>query len=435
MADRGALAGLVQHQTERYRSSQPTMDSMNSELLEQNWRKDTERGQAPPCPVCGSVAVTVFMEIPEVPTLCNALWATREEALRVSRGALQLGFCEDCTHIYNYAFDPDRIEYSQAYENSLHFSPRFQHYANASADRLVDIYGLHGKRIIEIGCGKGDFLRSLCEKGGNTGVGFDPSYEPDLTDDASAEPFTVIRDFYSERYAGYQADLICCRHVLEHIQDPRSFMSTVRRAVGDQVDAALFFEVPNVLFTLRDLAIWDLIYEHCSYFSPASLARLFALCGFHVQRIAEAYEGQFLCIEAFPNKASTGAMQGNSGITQNLQQDVETFARRYEAKIESWYQSLNRIKKAGQRAVIWGAGSKGIMISNILQLNDQIEYVVDINPRKHGMYIAGTGQRIVPPAFLRGYQPDVVIVMNGIYEHEIRQFAHDLGLAPDFLLA
>jgi len=77
---------------------------------------------------------------------------------------------------------------------------------------------------------------------------------------------------------------------------------------------------------------------------------------------------------------------------------------------------LEQIKGKGQRAVVWGAGSKGVTFLNVLNIQDQIEYVVDINLRKQGMYIAGTGQQIVPPEFLRNYQPDVVIVMNLIYK-------------------
>jgi hypothetical protein len=58
-----------------------------------------------------------------------------------------------------------------------------------------------------------------------------------------------------------------------------------------------------------------------------------------------------------------------------------------------------------------------------LGISDEIAYVVDINPYKHGMFLAGTGHEIVPPMFLKDYRPDVVIVMNPIYSAEIQ---HDL---------
>ena len=68
---------------------------------------------------------------------------------------------------------------------------------------------------------------------------------------------------------------------------------------------------------------------------------------------------------------------------------------------------------------MWGAGSKGVTFLNMIDSRYQIEYVIDINPRKHGKYIPGTGQKIVSPEFLREYIPDIVIVMNLIYENEI----------------
>jgi len=71
----------------------------------------------------------------------------------------------------------------------------------------------------------------------------------------------------------------------------------------------------------------------------------------------------------------------------------------------------------------------------MLKIQDHIKYVVDINPNKHGKYIAGTGQKIVSPEFLRAYQPDVVIIMNPIYKSEIQQHLNRLGLTTDFMCA
>ena len=68
-----------------------------------------------------------------------------------------------------------------------------------------------------------------------------------------------------------------------------------------------------------------------------------------------------------------------------------------------------------------------------LNVRDEIEYVVDINPYKTGTYIAGTGQEIVAPDFLQGYRPDVVILMNPVYREEIRQDLNEMGLAPEIL--
>lgn len=385
------------------------------------------------CRVCGGGGLEVFFELPQVPTHCNVLWPTREEALQAPRGDIRLAFCPACGHVYNVAFNPALMSYSQAYENSLHFSPRFQRYAEGLAARLVERYDLRGKDIVEIGSGKGDFLRMLCEQGGNRGVGFDPSHDPDLLQDAPPEGLRFVQDFYSARYADYQADLICSRHVLEHIEQPRAFIQDVRHAVGDRPHTTVYFEVPNVLYTLRDMGIWDVIYEHCSYFSASSLGRLFTACGFDVLCLEEAYGGQFLGIEAVPAQAEAGTQQAPGNDLREMARDVAAFAENYRGKVSLWRRRLSQIGGAGRRAVIWGAGSKGVTFLNTLRAGDTVTHVVDINPRKQGRYVAGTGQRIVPPEFLRSERPDVVLVMNPLYLDEIRQTLATLGLTPEVL--
>jgi FlaA1/EpsC-like NDP-sugar epimerase len=88
------------------------------------------------------------------------------------------------------------------------------------------------------------------------------------------------------------------------------------------------------------------------------------------------------------------------------------------------------------RTVIWGAGSKGITFLNTLHLShEKLEYVVDVNPRKHGRFITGTGQQIIPPVFLQQYNPQAVILMNPIYQEEIRRTMQRLNLSAETLLA
>lgn len=383
------------------------------------------------CPVCQAQNSKPFIAIRQVPVHCNVLWATREEALNVPRGDILLSFCSSCGHVFNLTFDPALMEYTQQYENSLHFSPHFQRYAKALATRLIADYDLHQKDIVEIGSGKGEFLTLLCRLGANRGVGFDPGYVPDPERGGHDLPITFVQDFYSERYVNYPADLICCRHVLEHIPDPRNFIATVRQAVGARRHTVVFFEVPNVLFMLRDLSIWDIIYEHCAYYSSSSLAYLFQTCGFVVLQLQAAFGGQFLAIEARLADQSPSMIPIDGTSLEQLRQDVATFATNYRQKVETWGRRLAEWAHTGQRVVVWGAGSKGVTFLNVIEACDQIEYVVDLNPRKHGKYVAGSGQQIVAPVFLRDYHPDVVIVMNPLYINEIQQMMCDLGLKAD----
>ena len=382
---------------------------------------------------CDSAAPSPVLNMDQLPVHCNVLWPSREGALSAPRGDIHLAYLPGCGHIYNSAFDPELMTYTESYENSLHFSPRFQEYATGLAERLIATYDLRDKDIVEIGSGQGDFLKMLCRMGGNRGVGFDPSYveEGGATDTA----VTFVQTYYSDEFANYPADFICCRHVLEHIHEPVPFLQAVRRAVNGRMDTVLFFEVPNALWTVRQLGIWDIIYEHCSYYSPVSLDHLFRHAGFDVLAVNETFGGQFLTIEARLAAETAVPAPPHAAELAALTADVDRFADNYRQKVAYWQGVLQDLAAHGRRVVVWGSGSKGVMFMNKFDQEGLIRYAVDINPRKQGMFVAGSGQEIVPPEFLRTYQPDVVIIMNRNYEGEIGGQLIQLGLTADILVA
>ena len=389
------------------------------------------------CPVCGSNRLEWIYEAADLPVFANVLWPDRDSAISCPKGSIRLALCRDCGFIFNTSFDPGLLEYSERYENTLDFSPRFQEYARSLAERLIERYDLHGRTVIEIGCGKGDFLLLLCKMGNNSGIGFDPSYEDRPEAELDGLDVRFIKDRYSETYVHYAADLIYSRHMLEHLADPRRFLDTIRSSIGDRC-TAVFFEVPNALHMIRNTFVWDIIYEHFAYFAPPALAYLFSASGFDVREISEEFGGQYLAAHVSPRDgAPTGGRAagddgGRRGEIDHLVREAAVFGEAHRRVIAAWREKITR-EAGGGRVVLWGAGSKGVTFSNLLRLGDAIPYIVDINPRKEGMFVAGSGQRIVQPDFLASYRPDIVVIMNAIYEKEIRGLIENLGLYPRYI--
>ncbi|MGD9300618.1 MAG: class I SAM-dependent methyltransferase [Desulfobacterales bacterium] len=366
------------------------------------------------------------------------LWDSREKALMADRGNIDLAFCHTCAHLFNAAFDSSRMQYSPQYENTLDYSPTFQKYIRELAHRLVSAYRLQGKKIIEIGCGRGEFLRLLAQDGQNHCLGFDPSYSPgpDDTDKVNGL-ISIIADYYSEQYASQQADFWVCRQVLEHLREPAAFMKMIQSAGSDQDHRVIFAEVPNAMFTLRRSGIWDLIYEHCSYFTALSLKRLFVEIGLIPLNIEEAFGGQYLCIEA--GSPEQNRRQEHISLDLSLaevERDVQNFADNYRQTISGWRQTLEEIIQSGVKPAVWGAGSKGITFLNVLPEAAAIETVIDINPHKQGLCIPGTAQQVVPPEQIAEILPEVIIVMNPLYMGEIEKMITGLNLpkGPDIQL-
>ena len=383
------------------------------------------------CPICGSSSLTDLIELPNLPIYCNLLWEKQQEARDCPKGDIRLAFCDHCGGIVNVVFDSSKLGYSQDYENSLHYSSRFQSYIEALANRLIEQHDLHEKTIVEIGCGKGDFLVMLCERGNNSGIGFDSSYVERPEHEEWGDRIQFIKDFYTEKYAEYQGDFVCCRQVLEHVQKPTDLLDPLRKTLDDDSQTVIFFEVPNALYTINNLMIWDIIYEHCTYFTPPSLRYAFTAAGYTIGETTEEFGGQFLSIEAQPAKAHS-AFTDAAAVAQ-LATDIASFKHRFQAQQQRWETHLAEIFEQGKKVAIWGSGSKGVTFLNLLKLGKKIDCAVDINPRKQGKFIPGTGQKIVPPEHLTERPVDVVIVMNPLYTEEIGGMLNDMGLSPQIL--
>ena len=80
-----------------------------------------------------------------------------------------------------------------------------------------------------------------------------------------------------------------------------------------------------------------------------------------------------------------------------------------------------------------GLGAKGTMFLNVVPTGAEIDVVVDLNPRKQGMHVPGTGQRVVCPEELREFRPDVILISNPLYESEIREMVRKLGLVAELV--
>jgi SAM-dependent methyltransferase len=389
------------------------------------------------CIVCGSTQCQSFHVVEDVPVQCNVLWPDRDAAINAPTGSIALAFCSSCGHIWNTAFDPERISYDPRYENSLHFSSLFKQYVADLIDRLEAKYSLRGKHVIDVGCGRGDFLIGLCERTGCHGIGFDRAYASETrTDVKQSGSVRFVDDFYGESYSHLSVDLLTCRHVLEHIEKPTDFLRMIHQTSCDKENVSIFFEVPNARYTVNQLGIWDVIYEHVSYFTAESLHHSFRLAGFEVDELDEVYGSQFLTINArICDRSYWDSQPACEASVDLLANDISRFADLYSAKMAEWSDRIQAISSSGTRAVIWGSGSKGVTFLNAVSATNAIPYAVDINPRKHGQFVAGTGQKVIPPSLLAEYMPEIVIVMNPLYEPEIRQQLGDMHLEAQIIVA
>ena len=380
------------------------------------------------CPGCRASTLRLLLET-SAPVHTSKLLDTREAAVRYPRGPIRLELCETCGLITNTAFDAPGHDYSASYEETQAFSPRFREFAGGLASTLAERHDLAGADVLEIGCGRGDFLLQLCETAGCNGIGVDPSFREDRLEGPAADSVSVRRSFFSPADVDRDFALVVCRHTLEHVHDVHEFLVRLRSSLDAAPQTPVFFEVPDTGRILRETAFWDMFYEHVSYFTPGSLARAFRAAGFEPTALELGFDDQYILLTAMPaDQPADRAELSLEESAETVASQAEDFVRDLDATRALWATKLRERRARGETSVVWGAGSKGVGFLSTLGLSDEITCAVDVNPAKHGMFMPGTGHEIVAPERLREVRPGLVIVMNPIYTDEIRRDLEQLGV-------
>jgi hypothetical protein len=312
------------------------------------------------------------------------------------------------------------------------FSGRFRQYAQELSDHLIATYKLQHKYIVEVGGGQGEFLKMICERGNNVGLNIDPNCRP--ADDISRN-VRFVREFFRVKDAHKPPpDFVICRHLLEHLANPREFIKMVRKMV-DQ-NAIVYFEVPNANFILRKSVCWEIIHQHCSYFTSTSLSKLFSECGFELCDISERFGGQFLALEARVRSQAIQPRQNGWTDRQETTKFCNAMGTAFNSSVKEWSHYLEEQRKKRRRLIAWGAGAKAVTFLNVVDPDGTaVSHVVDVNPRKVSRFIPGSAQEIISPNAVRDLRPEIAVITNPIYREEIGAALSDLGLIVKLMVA
>ncbi|GJM38799.1 MAG: SAM-dependent methyltransferase [Acidimicrobiales bacterium] len=381
------------------------------------------------CPACGSANTESLMTIPAMPVHVGLLWTSRDAATGCDQAEMALSLCAHCGYVWNAAFDIEKMDYEQDYDNALHHSPKFATWEADLAKGLVARHGLRGRRLAEIGPGDGRFLANLAIEGGNTGIGIEPGHNPDRVSDLVAQADVEIHDEYADADSlrGHEVDFVSSRHVLEHLPEPMMLIDTIRGGIVQ--GGGVYIEVPNFSWALDRGAFEDLMYEHCGYYTPETLAHLMSRAGFSEIVAAPTFDGLFAAVEAVVAAGVPHNDPIDPAIVDRIRADVHALA----ARIDAVSTEFAARRDSGQKLAAWGGGARAVGLLNLVPDADAIEWVVDINPRKQGTFVTGTGHAIVAPDTLRETRPDAVLVVNPVYTDEIARMLTDLGVDADLI--
>lgn len=386
------------------------------------------------CHVCGAGTLERFADIGTVPVLCGVHWARAEDAAASPAGSIVLARCPECAYVRNVAFDPELMVYDTSMDTNLHFSQAFRSFSAALSDHLASRYDLDGARVLDIGCGQGEFLRELCHTAHATGVGYDAMYAGPVGEDPSGATFLSS---HAPRGGGLpEFDFIMSRHWFEHLVDPFEFLADLREQAGGRTVHG-YIEVPDAGYDLST-AGWEVIYPHVSYFDGYPLRTVVERAGWRVEDNGTLFGGMFRFIEFSAN--AEGPPRGEGPMPDIGDRDHQLaatvgFDARHHAERDEWHERIARLVAADANPVLWGAGSRGVQFLTFADPGHQLAAVVDMNPRKWGRYLPITAHRVDDPDSLTSLQPRAVIITNPSYRDEVGNALEQLGVHAELLVA
>jgi len=332
----------------------------------------------------------------QLPAFQNRMYFSREDARHCVKGDVVLVQDLETGLIFNNAFRPELMQYDENYQNEQAVSLVFQ-------DHLSEVSEIVAKHfqdlsLIEIGCGKGYFLEKLKAMGFKI-TGFDPAYEGTNKD--------IIKEYFTPA-AHLHRDGIILRHVLEHVQDPVTFLMNIRDS--NNGSGKIYIEVPCFDWICRHRAWFDIFYEHANYFRIDDFKRMFGT----IYESGHFFGGQYLYVVA--NISTVRIPVRDPSHSFDFPEDF----------LDMVYRCADRIKSRSRRndTGIWGGASKGVIFALYMQRSDaDIHTVIDINPEKQGKYLAATGLKVYSPeqAFPQLVPGSDLFVMNSNYLPEIKE--------------
>lgn len=266
---------------------------------------------------------------------------------------------------------------------------------------FVSKYHLAGKKVIEIGCGCGEFLE-LMNLAGVKGFGIENKKES--VERCIRKKLKVFENFLDKEdkiieEAPYDAFFIM--NFLEHIPNPNIFLKSIFHNLTE--GAIGLIEVPNVDMILQNSMFSEFISDHLLYFTKQTLCFLLEKNGFEVIECYPVWHDY--CLAAYVRKRNEVNMCEIYNSMNSISFEINDY--------------IDRMHEKKQKVAIWGAGHQALAVISLCKIAKKIEFIVDSADFKQGKYTPGTHLKIVSPDDLRNHDIGAIIVMAASYSDEV----------------
>lgn len=327
--------------------------------------------------------------------------------------ALKLYQCGECGLVQ---FDCAPVSYYKDVIRAGGFSTTMTELRRRQYRHLIEAYHLEGRKFIEIGCGRGEFLQVLTEFPVQAcGI----EHKAELAALAQEAGLHVWRDFADDpekKLAGGPFDVFLSFNFLEHQPEPGRMLQTIYNNLTE--DGMGLVTVPALEYILEKGNYYELIRDHIAYYSFEALRSLLERYGFDV--LEEELVNRDT-ISMIVRKSPARPIQTSGKLDDVSREPVDIAPvvagyRRVTAEMDELTKELSR---AGKKLALWGASHQGFTLAATTALADFASYIIDSAPFKQGRYAPASHLPIVPPDHFFEQPVDAILIVAPGYTEEI----------------